>query len=452
LRQRLPLLAGGLRDLPVRQRTLRDTIQWSYDLLGSDEQRVVRHLSTFVGGWTTNAAAAVVGDEETVVLKNFRQLSDHSLIERQSTRAATSRHGMLEVIREFGLERLRECGEMSEAQRRHAAHFLRFAACVEEMVLGAISSIPLDQIDADFANLRAALDWFVEEGDAESALLIASGLQWYWVRRGSLTEAQSWLDTALAMDGSMRGDVRAAALNTAGIVAAYQGDAARSSRQHTDALRWFEAEGGQYGIAFSLHGLARAAQVAGDLPQACALNERSLLIFRQLDAWIGIAGAAINLAGSLQVVTGGKRPKELALEALSIADEHGDAAFQTICLNFLAQRALTENDVTRADELASHSLTLNRRMQTSRHSITGLEIKAALALHLQHLNPAVILFGAAARMRQRIGFPAGERWRYRYDVESLQRTLGDDSFHTAWSAGERMSVGEAIDFALTHTL
>jgi non-specific serine/threonine protein kinase len=318
------------------------------------------------------------------------------------------------------------------------------------MVLGATSSTPLDQIDADFANLHAAFGWFVEDGDAESALLIASGLQWYWVRRGSLTEARSWLDTALATDGIVRGDTRATALNTAGIIAAYQGDDARSIRQHTDALQWFEAEGDQYGIAFSLHGLARAAHVAGNLSQACALNERSLAIFRQMDAWIGIAGAALNLAVSLQVAADDKRPTELALEALSIAQEHGDAAFQSICLNVLAERALAENDLVHAEGFADRSLALNQRMQTSRHSITGLEVKAAIALNSQRLDQAVALFAAAARLRQRVGLPAGERWRYRNDVEFLQHALGVDSYDTAWSSGERMSVGEAIDFALAH--
>ena len=447
LDQRLPMLSGGLHDLPDRQRSLRDTIQWSYDLLDNDDHELLHRLSIFVGGWSTERAAQVTGRDEIDVLNGMRRLNDHNLIGRLSP-AGVQRFEMLEVIREFCLEQLAGSGELADARQRHADCFLRVAEQTEAAVLGAPTSAPLDGLDLDLGNLRAAFEWFVDQRQAEAALRMVSDLQWYWIRRASLAEADKWLDGALALERSVPDDVLARAMNAAGIVASYRGDAATSRERHNRALELFRSLDDEQGIAYALHGLARAASITDDWSLARDLNEQSLEIFRRVGEWIGIAGAAANLADAIRALNQNADVSGLLSEALEIASQHNDWAFQSICLNQLGEQALVSDDLERATEFAVHSLSLNREMRTSRHSINGLELRAAIACRRGEPELAATLFGAAASMRHRIDFPVTRTWPYRAEVEVLEQLLGKETFDKAWGAGERQSLADAIDLAL----
>jgi predicted ATPase/class 3 adenylate cyclase len=196
----LPLLTGGPRDRPERQRTLRGAIQWSHDLLDPDGQTMFRRLAAFAGGWTFEAAEAVcspAGAAALDTLETLDALVQHSLARRDDG-APEPRFRMLQTIREFGLERLAESGEEPEIHERHAQFFLTLAEEAAGELTGPGKAVWLDRLARDHDNLRAALRWSVDADRAETGLLIAAAIWRFWQLRDHLAEGEAWLTELLA--------------------------------------------------------------------------------------------------------------------------------------------------------------------------------------------------------------------------------------------------------------
>ena len=220
----LPLLTGGPRDAPARQRTLRATIAWSYDRHTTAEQAVFRRLGVFAGGCTVEAAHAVAASDESPggavapgaaaldplvdpldVLGTLAALTDASLL-RQTEATGEPRFAMLETVREFALERLNAAGERAGARRRHAGYFLALIGRAAPRLHEADQLAWLAALDREADNLRAALDWCAERGTAGDAAALERGLRragelgsWYWVLRGRAAEARRCLGQLLAV-------------------------------------------------------------------------------------------------------------------------------------------------------------------------------------------------------------------------------------------------------------
>jgi predicted ATPase/class 3 adenylate cyclase len=202
LQRRLTLLTTGARTLPDRQRTLRGAIAWSHDLLPGPERRLFARLSVFAGGWTLESAEAVCDDPEDLgldVLDGLTSLVDQSLVLRTEPTAGQPRFSMLETIREFGLERLAEDGDLEQVRRRHAEHFLGLAVAAEPHLTGADQGEWLDRCDLEQANLRAALQWAADAGQTARAQEAAGALWRFWQQRGHLTEGRRRLEELLAL-------------------------------------------------------------------------------------------------------------------------------------------------------------------------------------------------------------------------------------------------------------
>src|SRR5215213_2435829 len=213
MESRLPLLTGGGRDLPLRQQTMRDTIAWSYDLLSPEEQTQFQRLAVFVGGFSLEAAEAVAepGGSGTV-FDIISSLLDSSLLLKQEAGDGESRFRMLETIREFGLERLTASGAEAPVRQAHAAWYLALAEAAESSMRGGAAQARwLDRLEADHPNLRAALTWFEQTGDAEGGARLAGTLQGYWLQRSHRSEGRAWLERALA-HGVVTNEARAKAL------------------------------------------------------------------------------------------------------------------------------------------------------------------------------------------------------------------------------------------------
>ena len=216
LEHRLPLLTGGARDLPERQRTLRDTIAWSYDLLDEPERRLYRHLAVFVGGCTLEAAEAVGAaavsagatppDDGAIgmdVLDGIVSLVDKSLLRQEDGPDGEPRFSMLETIREFGLNQVEASGEGTTIRRRHLGWFADFAECCQPGVFGSDGPEWLNPLEAEFDNLRAAMTWSVADSspsNARDGLRIAGALQQLWLFRDHVAEGYRWLAQTLAAD------------------------------------------------------------------------------------------------------------------------------------------------------------------------------------------------------------------------------------------------------------
>jgi predicted ATPase/DNA-binding CsgD family transcriptional regulator len=312
LNQRLLLLTSGPRDAPVRHQTLRAAVAWSYGLLPSDEQAMFRALSVFVGGFTLEAAKAIVGDADastTSVLERVRSLIDKSLVlpATSATADTVPRFGMLETIREFGLEQLSVSGEFEPVQEYHARFFIQLAG-EGGLEMGDAELGPwLDRLEAEHDNLRAVLQWSEtapESGD--TGPLLASALMMFWNVRGYFGEGREWYERVLVTNrcASRSPVARARALWSAAFVAWRQGDYAAAGRLSGEAVTLGQhlAEGRDVVMALAVRGLVASHQ--SQYAEAHAMLDRGHALATEIDhtiarAWmLAISGILAYLEGN----------------------------------------------------------------------------------------------------------------------------------------------------------
>ncbi|HZU69521.1 MAG TPA: tetratricopeptide repeat protein [Ktedonobacteraceae bacterium] len=282
LEHRLSLLTGGPRDLPARQQTLRNTLQWSYDLLSEAEQRLFRRLSVFVGGCTLEAVEALydlLEGTHAAVLDGIISLLDKHLLCRAAQRGEAQETGrllMLETIREYGLECLSACGGREATRKAHAAYYLRLAEEAEIHLFGVVQVRWSERLEREQDNLRAALGWSLEQGDAvrrETALRLTGALAHFSFMRWSVSEGRSWLDRALANSEGVSPAVRAKALVNAGWLAYLQGESERAEYLCWESLALQREVSDTRGMAWSLYHLGVIAYRKGEETRARALLE-----------------------------------------------------------------------------------------------------------------------------------------------------------------------------------
>ena len=212
LDDRFRLLSRGARTALPRQQTLRAVVDWSYDLLFSDERRLFARLAAFTGGCELAAAEAVCADDQVPageILDVLSRLVDKSLVTASGDGEA--RFGQLQTLWQYGRERLGESGEAGAIRARHGAYYRQLAAEAHQGLRGATGSGCRDRLVAESGNLRAALDWYIAAGDAAAALSLASGMAWLWFITGDFLEGARWLGDALGAEGPRRPDVEATA-------------------------------------------------------------------------------------------------------------------------------------------------------------------------------------------------------------------------------------------------
>src|SRR5437763_5923144 len=289
LSQRGPLLTGGPRTSPARQQTLRNTIQWSYDLLGQQEQALFRRLAVFVGGWTMEVAEALgqgAGRGNPDVLNTLASLLDHSLIHQSEQETEEPRFLMLQTLREFALEMLVTTGELEATQQAHAAYYLSLAEQAEAELEGPRKVRWLERLEREYDNLRAALTWALSPGSAqedehrrELALRLGGALWQIWIAR-HLSEGRTFLEQAVAASPRAASAQRAKALSVAADLAVVQKDGQRAEVLAEEGLALYQQQGDQAGIAFCLLVLGACALHRGEYGQARAHLQESAALFR----------------------------------------------------------------------------------------------------------------------------------------------------------------------------
>jgi len=413
LDQPLSMLTGGARDVPARQQTLRNTIEWSYQLLNAREQRLFRWLSVFVSGCTLQAAEAVCtgpGDRAGQVLDGVASLVDKSLLQRvEQTEKGNEQQEdqrllMLETIREYGQEALIASGEGDAAQHAHSDYFLQLAEEAEPALKGPLLVAWLDRLEQEHNNLRAALQWALEGRRAEIALRLGIALERFWVVRGLRNEGLAFLERALAGSVGVADDVRARALLAAARLAFNQSNFDQGEALAQESLALFRGLGDRRGIALSLNRLGVAAWRRGDFRSARILLEEDLALFRELGdrdrvAWSlfmhglldnkqgeyarasslfeeslalfrelgnkrGIAASLTQLAGTLFVSQGNQDMIYPLLEqGLSLDREVGDKEGMAVVSLLLGWVALKQGDLATARTRVEEGLTFYREME-----------------------------------------------------------------------------------------
>jgi len=353
------------QDVIDRQRTLRDTIAWSYELLDSEEQLLFRRLTVFVGSWSLEAVEAVysaLGDEVLHVWDGVESLLDKSLLQ-SAEQDGEGRLRLLETIREYGLERLESSGEVEITRRAHAGYYLRLVEEAEPYLKGEQQTEWLARLDQEQGNLRAALKWFIEREETELALRLCGALWWFWHLRGYWSEGRRWLAAALELSQSKEPTLaRARALCAAGDLAYYQDDyvIANSLLQESVLLcRTLQAE---RELATSLGILGILIRVQGDLVAAGPLLEESEKLCRKLNTNWELSYLLRKLAE--HAAQNGELMKAVAYaqESLTLAQKLGDVSLIATVLSTLGGIAARQGDLTQAVAYNQESLTFARKL------------------------------------------------------------------------------------------
>jgi predicted ATPase/DNA-binding SARP family transcriptional activator/DNA-binding CsgD family transcriptional regulator len=502
LSDRLKLLRGGPREFSERQRTLRSTIEWSFELLSEDEQGLFRRLSAFSGGWTLEAVEAVCSGgaiEQEDVLDLLGGLVDKSLVVVRWITDGAVRYGMLESIRQYAGEKLEESGEASEVRNRHATFFLELAEESEPQLAGPGQRLWVERLEAEHDNLREALSCVLEQGDGEQVLRLGAALWRFWHVRGYLSEGISWMERVLAEGETAASPVRVKALEGMGWLTQYQGDYKRARATYEEMLELSRELGDKGNVATALNSLGTVAAQRGDSERAKALLQENLDVIEELEGEGNPSTNlkrfhAFNLLGYLAIYEDGdyargttlweqslalarevedtdrigttlanlghpallqgdyEKAKSLSEEALEFAHELGNSSVEfapTAWLNLgLATLGLGEHE--RARRSFEEALRMCQDMGRKPQVIEILEGLAGLAGALGEDIRAAHLWGAAqgAREDASLALPPGERALHEPYLVSAQSRLGEVAWEEALVKGQSMSLDEAVEYAL----
>ncbi|MGH3136217.1 MAG: ATP-binding protein [Gaiellaceae bacterium] len=435
----LPLLTGGTRDAPERQRTLRATIEWSYDLLDDVSRRLFARLSVFSGSSPLAAAEDVCGAD----LDGLAKLVDSSLLKP----IGDDRFLLLETIREYALERLAGSTEAGELRRRHADFFSGLAEQAYEHRFDAEAEWA-ERIQLDHDDFRAAFDWLALS-DPERALELAGALGWFWFTHGHLTEGRQRLaDTLARLMAS--GASRARALTALGALTARCGDVDDGRALLTEAIDLWRDLGDRRELASALGGLGwLLVYDAGDAPSALEVFEQSLALSREQADRLGETRALAGVCQVLVALGNVERAESLSRDLLEAAG--GDPRTEHFAYHFLADCALIRGDAeeaeTRYRESLRAALPLGDVIETSAE-VQGVAMAAAGG---GDPHRALRLAASVEALWESLGtwiaIPFWDALLEKY-IGGARETLGADA-DIVWAEGLAMAFDDAVDLALT---
>ena len=501
LNDRLDVLTGGPRDLPSRQRTMRDAIRWSYDLLTPEEQIVFRRLAIFSGSFSLGAGTEIVDfpaeseppvDASIDVLDCMLSLLDKSLIIRVDEGDNEYRFRMLETIREFGLRRLLEARETDALRRRVLRYFTDLVVSFEFDLIGPNQHVILRRLDHEVGNLRLALQAGLDLGGEASAdgVRLASGLWRYWLVRGQLSEGSRWLSRSLNAASGVPVGVRALALNNLGNLALELSQYTKSQACYMQSMELYESINDNSGMGDELNNMGLLELIQGKFDAARELLGRSLAIRRQIGDTIALPTTLSNLGDIACFEEDYDLSAAYHAEALSIRREIGNKRGIAISLSNLGMVAYLRGDLDAAEQwyaegmqyaqevddqfgkagillgqgkiavrrnsLAEgmHQLTaalLILRQMGSRRLMADVvdALATAAATDGRHIS-AARLIGSTTTMRE--GHQIGITHRSKTEINELltvlHAELGETGFNAAFDAGKRQSLETAVDGAI----
>jgi predicted ATPase/DNA-binding CsgD family transcriptional regulator len=371
LKHRLSVLTGGARDLPARQQALRNTLQWSYDLLSQEEKRLFRWLAVFVGGCTLEAAEVVCqvgqGDSTQVfpVLERIASLLDKSLLQQTAHAGEEPRLVMLETIREFALEQLHQQGEEEAARRAHARYYLRLIETAEPHLLDPDQLLWFARLEQDLDNLRTILQAAASGGaeEVELALRLAGALRLFWVGQGYLREGRDALERLLADTRAIAAPIRLKALNTLGVILWSQSDAHRLAQVADEALALARVQGDHVALTIAMIQRATAMMLGrGDSTAAQACLEEALTEARALGDHFILASALISLGRLAEYQRDAQRAVPWFEEGLALCRAAGEKMLLASVLMMFAQTELSLGHAARSQALLDESLSIFREI------------------------------------------------------------------------------------------
>jgi predicted ATPase/class 3 adenylate cyclase len=492
LDDRFRLLSAGNQTALPRQQALRASIDWSYDLLSRDAQTLFQRLAIFAGSFTLEAVEQICALDLADALAPLMELANQSLL-TIAERGEEARYRLQETIREYAREKLRAAGEEVLLGNRHRDAYLERAEEAAPHLAGPDRPTWREELERDGENLRAALAWSIQHGEAAPALRLATALWRLW--RGRPSEGRQWLAAALSLPGAEAPTLaRARALNAAGALAHDQSALAEATSLHTESLALAKELGDRETVAESLNHLGNAWRDQGMLDDAERAYRESLQLWRAAHDrdWVG---RVLNNLGNVALDRGCDADAiRFFEESLQIKRALGDAAGEAVLLNNLADLYLGRGEHGRAEPLLQESLRLFERLGERHHlavvldtlgdlllsrgdaagaaqryreclsigrevesptvAVMGLEGLAASLAIQGNLETAARLFAAAAAQRAAVGvaLPDGERADHEARIAAARGRIAPAVWEQSWSDGEALSIPEAIELGLAVTI
>lgn len=492
LSSRLTLLTGGTQDLPARQQTLRNTIDWSYNLLSQDEQTLFARLAVFVGGFTLEAAEAVCNAEGKLdVLGGVEALLNNNLLRQQEATDGQPRFRRLQTIREYALERLEASDEGADVRRRHAHYFATWVDTAGlKLASAGGDAVWADLIKEDYDNLRAVFAWSqaTPEGRALGPGLVFSLFQ-FWYHYGYLSEGKAWSDQVLAsLTAKEPTRARAMALFSRGAMALFQGDPSGGLPLVEESVAlWRQVEQGfglvtalwfnglvllnqgnhatahpvieeclalssaldyPYHQTMALASLGNVAMGGGDFAEARTWFEEAMALGREIGDKRSISLALENLGEVARLQGDYARARLYYQESVALFSEIGREAGVVRSTHCLGHVALHRGDLEQAAALFYESLAMFRKLGHQRGIAECLAGLAGLAANQGQPQRGGRLLGAAAAMLSALGgawWPA-DRVEYERHLAAIRAALTEEAFAVVWAAGQAMTLEQAIAY------
>ena len=438
---RLPLLTGGARDAPERQRTLRATIEWSYDLLSANEQRLFARLGVFRGGCTLDAAEEVCEAD----LDTLQSLVDKSLL-----RFSNERYWMLETIREYATDRLEASGEADELRKRHAEWLLTLARRLAPYL--PVAEEWLDALEPEHDNIRVALDRLPAQGDTQLALELAESVWRFWSTRGHQAEAERRFGSLLAADSRPTATF-AHALNAAIAFSVDREDYDAGRLRGEQALAIHRANGDAWGVARSTFMLGYLANESGDFEAAKPLFEETLNLMSELgyEHYVGLA--SFNLMWALDELGERERAVALAEENLVRARSIESASLEAMALESVAGYADDEGRYDDALSMKRDALRVHFERGDPQKYLDSLSRIANTLAHAGRGSHAAELLSASLSLHEEVGLmvPLYQRRRNEEMLAVLRELLDEPELSQALERGAKLTVEAAVALALDET-
>jgi predicted ATPase/DNA-binding CsgD family transcriptional regulator len=451
LDQRFSMLTAGVRDAPPRQQTLHDAIEWSYDLLEIDEQKLFARLSIFHGGCTLEAIEEICGTDMVVdVLDILAALVDKSLVWQVEGVGGEPRFMMLESIHIFAHEKLEEGGNVEDILQLHAVYFAKLAEHAEPQLLQKDQIFWLDRLEEESDNLRAAFEWGILRGEADIPLRLIASLAWFWYLRSYIVEGSRWAARALAMGKVVYPSLRVKALTMT---------AFRLTEIHEmplvtlkETLTLAREIGDKKNESLALLAWSLASQFADEISDQEHTVHLNQIVgtLRELDDKPYLA--LVLTGGAAFIAYYGDRQQAASFlnEGHTLFHELANPWGMALAENNLALLKHLEGENKEAELIVKQGLIMSQRLKNVDMNINLFVCLAAIWLALGKLDQATQMLAAVDAILAVQGtlVQVPERYIYERTIDNLRRKLDITTFDRLWNKGRKMSLEQAVAFGL----
>lgn len=410
----LPLLIGGPRDAPARQQTMRAAVAWSVDLLGDETRSLYQNLGCFPDTFSLQAAQEIAWSETasndrdaSSPLDVLEELLDAHLLRRTDADPGNPRFGMLTVVREYAKERLDVAPHAPRIRRLHADYFRTLADAQTPLLTTESAAPALTTLERELPNLRTAIGTLLVQGDADSALMLSTGLWRFWLLRGHISEGRGWLTQSLDVTGSDDTALRGAALDADGVLAFSQGEFTTARQRHEEALGIARRTGDMALAARALVNLGAVADEQGVPEDAATYLEEALAASREVGDERAVAVALANL-GQVAISLGQfSRAADLLNESVGAFRALGDPRSEAAILANLGLMSLMAGDAAVARHCHQEALRVFRDLGDSPAEAAELLNLGHATQHLSNWDEAEALYGQARELFEQLGDRSG---------------------------------------------